>query len=70
MMLSCSLMRLLILVSAALLAAGGLLLIVAEATGWLFPALPLSLPLVLSAPLLLGMALSIALMPNRSARCH
>lgn len=66
----CFIMRALIVVSATLLVSGALLLLFAETTGSLFPLLPLSLPLVLSAPLLLGMALSIALMPERSTRCH
>jgi hypothetical protein len=66
---SCTTMRTLVLMSAGLLTSGTLLLLFVEATGWLLPVAPFSLPLVLSGPLLLGIALLIAFIPGRFKPC-
>lgn len=69
MLLSCTAMRTLVLVSAGLLASGTLLLVFIEATGWLLGIAPFALPLVLSGPILLGVALLIAFLPGHSRPC-
>ncbi|MTW20992.1 hypothetical protein [Allochromatium palmeri] len=66
---SCTAMRTLVLVSAGLLTSGTLLLLFVEATGRLLAVAPFSLPLVLSGPLLLGIALLIAFIPRHSKPC-
>lgn len=68
-MLSCTAMRTLVVVSAGLLVSATLLLLFVEATGWLPGVASLALPLVLSAPVLLGAALLIAVLPGHSRPC-
>lgn len=65
---ACTLMRASILISGALMLIGAALLWLVEHTGWLALA-PYSLPLVLSGPPLVGVALVIALIPQLDPGC-
>ncbi len=67
-MISCTIMRSAVVLSAALLAAGVLLLVVAETTSLVLGITHAALALVLAAALVLAYALVIALLPGSARR--